>query len=30
MVSPAPEPETYLLMLVGLGVVGWIVKRRKK
>ena len=26
---PIPEPETYALMLLGLGVVGWAAKRRK-
>lgn len=26
---PIPEPETYLLMLAGLGVVGWMARRRK-
>lgn len=30
MVSPVPEPETYLMLLVGLGAVGWIAMRRKK
>lgn len=28
-VSPVPEPETYALMLAGLGVVGWAARRRK-
>jgi hypothetical protein len=27
--SPVPEPETYALMLAGLGVVGWAARRRK-
>ena len=27
--APVPEPETYALMLAGLGLVGWAVKRRK-
>ncbi len=27
--APIPEPETYALMLVGLGVVGWMARRRK-
>lgn len=26
---PAPEPETYAMMLAGLGILGWQVKRRK-
>ena len=28
-VSPAPEPETYALMLAGLGLVGFMARRRK-
>lgn len=28
--SPIPEPETYALMLAGLGVMGWVARRRKK
>lgn len=28
-VSPIPEPETYALMLAGLGVVGFLARRRK-
>ncbi len=27
--TPVPEPETYALMVVGLGAVGWVVRRRK-
>jgi hypothetical protein len=27
--APIPEPETYALMLAGLGVVGWVARRRK-
>ena len=26
---PAPEPETYAMMLAGLGILGWQVKRKK-
>lgn len=26
---PIPEPETYALLLAGLGVVGWVVRRRR-
>jgi len=26
--TPAPEPETYALMLEGLGVMGFVAKRR--
>ncbi len=29
-VSPIPEPETYALMLAGLGVVGFMARRRKQ
>lgn len=29
VVSSVPEPETYALMLVGLGIVGAVVRRRK-
>lgn len=28
-IQPVPEPETYALMLAGLGLVGWVVQRRK-
>ena len=28
-VTPVPEPETYALMLAGLGAIGWIARRRK-
>ncbi|MDP2811103.1 MAG: FxDxF family PEP-CTERM protein [Rhodocyclaceae bacterium] len=27
--APVPEPETYALMLAGLGLVGWAARRRK-
>lgn len=27
--NPVPEPETYALMLVGLGLVGWMARRRR-
>jgi hypothetical protein len=30
MISPAPEPETYLMLLVGVGAVAWIMRKRKK
>lgn len=29
MLQPVPEPETYGMMLAGLGVVGWMARRRK-
>jgi hypothetical protein len=29
-VSPAPEPETYILCIVGLVVVGWVIRNRDK
>ena len=30
LLVPVPEPETYALMLVGLGVLGWAAKRRQQ
>lgn len=30
MLSPVPEPETYAMMLAGLGVMGFIARRRRK
>ena len=30
LMAPVPEPETYALMLAGLGVVGWAAKRRQQ
>ncbi len=29
IITPVPEPETYALMLSGLGVLGWAARRRK-
>jgi hypothetical protein len=29
-VSPVPEPETYAMLLAGLGLVGFMVRRRKE
>jgi hypothetical protein len=29
-ISAVPEPETYALMMAGIGMVGWVSKRRKK
>jgi hypothetical protein len=28
--QPVPEPETYALLLAGLGVVGWVARRRSR
>ena len=28
--APIPEPETYALMLAGLGLVGWVASRRRQ
>ena len=30
MMHAVPEPETYLLMLVGIGAVAWVVRKRNK
>jgi hypothetical protein len=30
LAAPVPEPETYALMLAGLGLVGWAASRRRK
>jgi NAD-dependent oxidoreductase involved in siderophore biosynthesis len=30
LLVPVPEPETYALMLAGLGIVGWAAKRRQR
>ncbi|MEO7940903.1 MAG: PEP-CTERM sorting domain-containing protein [Burkholderiaceae bacterium] len=28
--NAVPEPETYAMLLTGLGVMGWVVRRRKR
>lgn len=28
-ITPVPEPETYAMMLAGLGIVGWMARRRR-
>ncbi len=28
-ITPVPEPETYAMMLAGLGLMGWVARRRK-
>ena len=30
VVTPIPEPQAYLMMMVGLGIVGWIAQRRRR
>lgn len=30
MLTPVPEPQTYALMLAGMGLVGWMARRRKR
>jgi PEP-CTERM motif len=30
MLAPVPEPETYAMMLAGLGLAGWLARRRKQ
>jgi hypothetical protein len=30
VVSPTPEPETYVLLLVGIGAIAWVIRNRKK
>ena len=29
-IPPIPEPETYLFMLVGIGIAAWIIRKNKK
>lgn len=29
-IAPVPEPQTYALFLGGLGVMGWMARRRRK
>jgi hypothetical protein len=29
MLAPVPEPETYAMMLMGLGLMGFVARRRK-
>jgi hypothetical protein len=28
--NPVPEPETYAMLMAGLGVVGWVARRRRQ
>ena len=30
VIPPIPEPETYLYMLVGIGLAAWIIRKNKK
>jgi hypothetical protein len=30
VIPPIPEPETYLYMLVGIGIAAWIIRKNKK
>jgi hypothetical protein len=30
VVSPIPEPETYAMLLAGLGVIGFVARRRQR
>lgn len=29
ILSPVPEPETYAMLMAGLGLMGWLVRRKK-
>ena len=29
-VTPVPEPETYAMLLAGVGVIGWVARRRRQ
>lgn len=29
-IAPVPEPQTYAMMLGGLGLVGWMARRKRK
>lgn len=30
VISPVPEPESYLMLIVGLGAVAWVIYKKKK